>query len=118
MADYLKMEKALEAMEWCFCFANAGKCGECPCAHGIRSVGREEILFLREMLTLTCYQNADPDTVKLARGLRKKGMSNAEICKELNIAEGTLRRMLRVKPPFRKVVPRKVKKAKRGVNDG
>ena len=118
MADYLRMEEALEAMEMCFCLANAGKCGECAYAHEIRSVGREEILFLREMLTLTCYQNADPDIVKLARGMRKKGMSNTEICNELNITKGTLRRMLRVKPPFRKVVPRKVKKAKRGVNDG
>lgn len=118
MADYLKMEKALEAMEMCFCFADARKCNECIYAREIRSVRREEIRVLREMLVLTCYQNADPDTVNLARGLRKKGMSNTEICKELNIAEGTLRRMLRVKPPFRKVVPRKVKKAKRGVNDG
>lgn len=121
MADYLKMEEALEAMEMCLCLADARKCNECSYANEIRRVRRvrrEDIQFLREMLILTCYQNADPDTVKLARGLRKKGMSNTEICKELNLAEGTLMRMLRVKPPFRKVVPRKVKKAKRGVNDG
>lgn len=118
MADYLRMEKALEAMEMCFCFADARKCNECLYAREIRGVRREEIRVLREMLILTCYQNTDPDTVKLAREMKGQGMSNTEICKELNIAEGALRRMLRVKPPFRKVVPRKVKKAKRGVNDG
>jgi hypothetical protein len=112
------MEEALEAMEMCLCFADAGKCNECSYARVIRRVRREEIRFLNEMLVLTCYQNADPDTVKFVRELKGKGMSNMEICKELNIAEGTLKRMLRVKPPFRKVVPRKVKKAKRGVNDG
>lgn len=118
MADYLRMEEALEAMEMCFCLADARKCNECSYADVIRRVQREEIQFLNEMLILTCYQNADPDTVKLARELKRRGMPNTEICKELNLAEGTLRRMLRAKPPFRKVVPRKVKKAKRGVSDG
>ena len=117
MADYLRMEEALEAMEMCFCLADARKCNECSYADVIRRVRREEVRFLREMLILTCYQNTDPDTVKLARELKGQGVSNTEICKELNIAEGTLWRMLRVKPPFQKVVPRKVKKAKRGVND-
>lgn len=112
MADYLRMEEALEAMEMCFCLADARKCNECSYAREIRRVRREDILFLKEMLILTCYQNADPDTVKLARELKGQGKPNTEICKELNIAGGTLCRMLRVKPPFRKVVPRKVKKGK------
>lgn len=120
MADFLKMKRALEAMERCFIFAAGGKCADCPYANEIRRVGKEEIHFLNEMLERTSYESADPDTVKLARKMKGNGLGDAQICTELNITERTLRRMLRVKPPFCKVFPRKVKKfkVKRRVNDG